>query len=143
MSDQCRIANFNKFPFLSCSEGKQVFTGYQKISRIFFLEDPIFCRDGMKESPPCPVVLSKFHTIRCCLQIPFFLLPYFQNLPSIIVHLPSFACMQILFLFCFHGCLPKGRKWIFHQGFRLMSGNRTNFPTSLGRVNPNTMAAVN
>ena len=44
-------------------------------------------------------------------------------------------------LFCLYGRLPEGRKWVSHKGFCLTSGNRTNVPTSLGRVNPNTAAA--
>ena len=40
-----------------------------------------------------------------------------------------------------YGRLPEGRKWVSHKGFCLTSGNRTNVPTSLGRVNPNTAAA--
>ena len=46
-------------------------------------------------------------------------------------------------LFCLHGHLPEGRKWVSHRGFCLTSGNRTLVPTSLGRVNPNTAAAGN
>ena len=37
-----------------------------------------------------------------------------------------------------NGHLPEGRKWVSHQGFCLTSRNRTNIPTSLGWVNPNT-----
>ena len=42
---------------------------------------------------------------------------------------------------CLYGRRPKGRKWVSYKGFCLTSGNRTNVPTSLGRVNPNTAAA--
>ena len=49
-------------------------------------------------------------------------------------------CINSQFL-CFYGCFPEGRKWVSHKGFCLTSGNRTNVPTSLGRVNPNTAAA--
>ena len=44
-------------------------------------------------------------------------------------------------LFCLNECLPEERKWVSHQVFCLMYWNRTNVPTSLGRVNPNTAAA--
>ena len=53
-----------------------------------------------------------------------------------IIDLSTFVC-----LFCLYGRLPEGRKWVSHQGFCLTPGNRTNVPTSLGWVNPNTAAA--
>ena len=48
--------------------------------------------------------------------------------------------MYCLFVYL-NGRLPKGRRWVSHKGICLTSGNRTNVPTSLGRVNPNTAAA--
>ena len=53
----------------------------------------------------------------------------------------SFQTLCFVCLFCLNGRLPEGRKWVSHKGFCLTSGNRTNVPTSLGRVNPNTAAA--
>ena len=56
----------------------------------------------------------------------------------------NFATNRFSFvLFCLYGRLPEGRKWVSLKGFCLTSGNRTNIPTSLGRVNPNTVAAGN
>ena len=44
-------------------------------------------------------------------------------------------------LFCLNGCLLVGRKWVSHKEFCLASRDRTNIPTSLGQVYPNTTAA--
>ena len=49
----------------------------------------------------------------------------------------------LFFCFCLNGSLPIGRKWVSYQGLILQSRIRTNVPTSLGQVNPNTMAAGN
>ena len=52
--------------------------------------------------------------------------------------------IHFLFLFvCLNGPLPKWRKWVSHYGFCLTSGNRTNVLSSLGQVNPNTVAIRN